>query len=78
VESQHGSVWDAILLGSAEQIRLDRILIDHHVYHCVCWPHITSSLHANDNKKYWETKMHGVINKACMEKFKTLTEEGKV
>jgi hypothetical protein len=22
--------------------------------------------------------MHGVINKACMEKFKTLVEEGKV
>jgi hypothetical protein len=38
---------------------------------------ITSGLYAND-KKNQGTKIHGVINKAYIEKFKPLIEEGKV
>nr|TKW28868.1 hypothetical protein SEVIR_3G357300v2 [Setaria viridis] len=47
--------WDAILLGSGEQLSLDMILINQE-----------------------ETMMHGVINKAYMEKFKPLIQENNV
>ena len=55
------------------------IRIDHQVYHCVrnglkLLPVYMLMI----IKKNRGTNMHGIINKACMEKFKTLTEEGKV
>ncbi|OEL23724.1 hypothetical protein BAE44_0015257 [Dichanthelium oligosanthes] len=72
IKARATRLWDAILLGNGEQLSLDMILIDLIAFFLFS---VYKLLMMMNNQG---TMMHGVINKAYIEKFKPLVEEGSV